>query len=240
MQETKKDRDTLNILLLCSYQELGEQFVKNTCADATDRSGGCALGQFHLRLEVLAGDPKINPYWHQHVADADALVILARHLDVLSMDHLKGIYRSLPLDSSIPPIAFFLVRDTGEKDFKMSCIECGQKLWVRDYDVGKTGRCPSCRQAFHISSQSDYLRRQLALPDHLPVEQVELGDNPTSRDALERLILRIDSGRMVEEPPVNVDAMKRSTIRIQIQDSLLQALTPRYKAPPETPGGTAL
>lgn len=231
MQLEKRHQDTLSILLLCSSQELGEQFVKNTCPDAADRSGACSLGNLRLRLDVLAGDPKINPYWHDHVADADALVILARHLDMLSMDQLKGIYRSLPLDTSIPPLAFFLVRDAGEKDFKMSCLDCGQKLWVRDYDVGKTGRCPSCRQAFHIAAQSDYLRRQLALPDNLPVEQVELGDNPTAMDALERLILRIDGTRIGEETSMNQAAMKRSTIRIQIQDNLLQALTPRYDPP---------
>ena len=230
-QEEKPIRDSLNILLLCSYQELGEQFVRNTCPDALERSGGCVLGDLRLHLDLLAGDPKINPYWHHHVADAHALVILARHLDVLSMDHLKGIYRSLPLDTSIPPLAFFLIRDPGEKDFKMSCLECGQKLWVRDYDVGKTGRCPSCKQAFHIPAQSGYIRHQLALPDNLPVELIELGDNPTAVDALERLILRIDGNPVGEDPAMDESVMKRSTIRIQIQDHLLHALTPRFDPP---------
>jgi len=228
VQEQKKEREPLNILLLCSVQELGEQFMRNICPNAAEAAGRCMLGDLPLHLDLLAGDPRVNPYWHRHVADADALVILARYLDVLSMDHMKGIYRSLPLDSSIPPLAFFLVREAGEKDFKMSCLECGQKLWVRDYDIGKTGRCPSCKQAFQIPAQSDYLRRQLALPDNLPVEVVEMGDNPTSEDALERLVFRIDDSRVKEEAGrMDESAMKRSTIRIQIQDQLHRVLSTR-------------
>ncbi|MDD2237048.1 MAG: hypothetical protein PHP44_13790 [Kiritimatiellae bacterium] len=200
--------------------------MRNTCPGAAESSGVCLLGDLPLRLDLLVGDPRVNPYWHQHVSDADALVILARFLDVLSMDHMKALYRTLPLDTSLPPLAFFLVRDAGEKDFKMSCLECGQKLWVRDYDIGKTGRCPSCQEAFQIPAQSAYLRRQLSLPDNLPVDQVEMGDNPTVQDALQRLVLRIDDRRMNEdEDRVDESAMKRSTIRIQIQDQLQRVLS---------------
>jgi len=226
VQEENKEREPLNILLLCPHQELGEQFMRNTCPGAAESSGGFLLGDLPLRLDLLAGDPKVNPYWHQHASDADALVILARFLDALSMDSMKGIYRALPLDTSLPPLAFLLVRDAGEKDFKMSCLECGQKLWVRDYDIGKTGRCPSCQEAFQISAQSDYLRRQLALPDNLPVDLVELGDNHTVQDALQRLVFRIDDSRVHEEAEeVDEMALKRSTIRIQIQDQLQRVLS---------------
>jgi DNA-directed RNA polymerase subunit RPC12/RpoP len=213
---------TVKFLALCSSRDLGDLLVRRACAEPMEGWGMRQVDGQEVRLETLAGDPRQNPYWHHHVRDAQALIVLARFMDILSMDGLKILYRSLPLDSSIPPLVFFVLREQGEADYKLSCQECGQKLWVRDEDVGKAGRCPNCRTAFKIPAQLDFLREQLALPDNLPVEAVVLEDSEDLNGALRRLMRRVDAYVKPTKTAAEMqaDIMKRSTIRIQIPENI--------------------
>ena len=85
-------------------------------------------------------------------------------------------------------MAVILFREEGEIDFKMSCPACGQKLWVRDTDVGKRGRCPNCKKAFKLPSQAGHLKSQLMLPDAVPALTVVRGKAASCRGALASLI----------------------------------------------------
>ena len=68
----------------------------------------------------------------------------------ISLEKVKAIYTHLSAHEA--PQNVLIARADGEGDFKMSCPSCAQKLWVRDSDVDKRGRCPSCKKAFTVSN----------------------------------------------------------------------------------------
>ena len=145
------------------------------------------------------------------------IIFIARFLDVHSIEKIKNIYRYLPADFS-NPIGVFLLRDKGEIDFKISCPACGQKLWLRDTDVGKRGRCPNCRKPFVILSQLEYLKSQLMLPDSVMVNYVVRQDSDSTRAAIEKLLNSSPVGIRPMHPATSVEALANATVRIQIQE----------------------
>ncbi len=172
-----------------------------------------------VHFDIDAGDPDEELGFKENILKADALAIVIRFLDVLSLEKLKAIYRHLPTESTIP-VAIFMLRDKGEIDFKISCPSCGQKLWLRDTDIGKRGRCPNCKKPFVILSQSDHVKSQLMLPDGMPIMQVERGDSASFQNAITKLLESV-AGAVIE-PMVggrHVEALKNTTVRIQIQES---------------------
>ncbi len=212
---TKDDNQQLNILVLSIHQEMGENFVRDICPKETGGSGELGLDKTKIRLDVLAGDPRLNASWDKTLQQADGLILIARFLDVISIDKMKAIYRRLPSESA-KPLAVVVVRDEGETDFKISCPICGQKLWVRDVDSNKRGRCPNCKKAFTLPNQNEHLRSQLALTDNVPVMRVISGNSESANGALSKLVARMVGG--VVESPGGVDqkVLKQDTIRVQV------------------------
>ena len=107
------------------------------------------------------------------------------------------------------PTAVFLFRDADEIDFKMSCPACGQKLWVRDTDEGKRGRCPNCKTAFHLPSQPQHVKTELSLHGEIPVARVVGKDARSCRNALENLRGHLVAGGA--ERPFDADVLDRRT-----------------------------
>lgn len=205
--------ETKNILLLAIHQEMGEGFLSDVCDQSSSGSGSLALNGLDLKLNVLAGDPRLNPSWDETVRTADAMILLNRFLDVISLDKIKAIYRRLPSDKMIP-LSVVLVREEGENDFKMSCPACGQKLWVRDSDIGKRGRCPTCKKPFKLPSQAEMVRSQLMLPDTVYISTVARNDKESCLTALSDL-----SGSLagsVSSSSVQEENLKKTTVRVQI------------------------
>lgn len=207
---SKTENSSEHILALSVHQEMGEQFVK----DAGTAEGKTIAGRT-VSMDVLAGDPRLNAAWDDTIKKADGILLLTRFLDVISLDKIKAIYRRIPAENSVP-LAVLIVRENDESDFKMSCPVCGQKLWVRDNDAGKRGRCPNCKKAFTLPDQSNHLRAQLALPDSVPVTRVMGGNEASAVKAVEALLQQMGDGLIERSEGMDEDVLKQSTIRVQI------------------------
>ncbi|MFA5044022.1 MAG: hypothetical protein WC381_06560 [Kiritimatiellia bacterium] len=210
----KSGRKT-NLLILSIYRELAEEFLSAFNADPKTEA---AIGDFLVHSEIVAGDPSQDPTFAEHLAKTDAIAIVVRFLDVLSLEKIKNIYRSLPDPLGIP-VAIFMLRDKGEVDFKISCPSCGQKLWLRDTDVAKRGRCPNCTKPFVILAQGDHLKSQLILPDKVETFKVTRTNPESFQDALIKLFGGVPAGIKPVDLSANEEALKNATVRIQIQNA---------------------
>ncbi len=209
MSNSKNNK--VSVLALSVHHETGEAFVKAVSGDQST----CTVGNYEVTLDVLAGDPRLNAAWDDHLKRARGVLILTRFLDVITLDKIKSIYRQLPTDVPMA-LAMVVVRENDEADFKMSCPVCGQKLWVRDDDAGKRGRCPNCKKAFTLPDQVRHLRAQLALPDSIPVLRINSADANTATEALKTLLAQLESGLIEKSEGLDENVLKQSTIRVQV------------------------
>lgn len=204
--------DQLTLAVLSAQEELeGLLFTSLGGADAAGQRE-MSLDQPPTRLFLASGEDLT-----QAVASADAVLLLVRFMDALTMDRLKGIHAQLPQDPA-KPMAVLLFREPDEIDFKMSCPACGQKLWVRDTDEGKRGRCPNCKTAFHLPSQPQHAKTELSLTGEVPVTRVVGKDVRSCRNALDNLRghLTGTSAGATFEP----DVLIRRTAKIPVPDSV--------------------
>ncbi len=217
-EENTQQKKTLDVLILSIHQDLGETLVADICGEnARGSTGETTIENQPVLIEVLAGDPRLIPDWDARVQKADALVLLVRFLDVISLDKIKAIYRRVPSEK-LMPLSVFLFREEGEIDFKMSCPACGQKLWVRDTDVNKRGRCPNCKKAFKLPSQAGHIKSQLMLPDAVPVLSVVRGNPSSCRGALASLIARVEGEIVGAGAAPDAETLKKATVRVQLPD----------------------
>jgi len=206
---------TYNLLILSIYRELAEAFIEPVAAEQKNE---LTIGNSRIVFDIIAGDPSQDPTFEEHVAKANAIAIIARFLDVLSLDKLKMIYRHLPNELNMP-VALFLLRDKSEMDFKISCPSCGQKLWLRDNDIGKRGRCPNCKKPFLILSQSDHLKSQLMLPESVPIIKLARTDIESFKLAIAQLLEAMSVGIKPTTSDLTAEALKNATVRVQVQDN---------------------
>ncbi len=208
-------RQPLDTLVLSIYRELTEEFQ---AAAAAAQQTNPVLGQADLRFDLVAGEPGHDPAFEECLGRAQVAAIVVRFLDVLSLEKIKNLYRSLQAKPALP-VGFFLLREPGEVDFKISCPSCGQKLWLRDTDVGKRGRCPNCTKPFLIFSQAEYLKSQLTLPDKVGIHTLTRQRPDTFAAAFLQLARAVPEGLAPADQDVNLEALKNATVRIQIQDA---------------------
>ena len=220
IQKPSSGSGKVNVLILSIHPELGETFLQSVCNGAIGVSGDTIVENRLVHLDVLAGDPQMIPEWDEAMKKADAVAMLVRFLDVISLDKIRAIYRRLPSERTVP-LSVILFREEGEIDFKMSCPACGQKLWVRDSDVGKRGRCPNCKKAFKLPSQAGHLKSQLMLPDAVPAITVIRGKPAPCRGALANLMSYLN-GTIVpktEGEGLDQETLKKATVRVQVSDT---------------------
>ncbi len=205
-----------HLLIVCSSQELGETLIEELSGEGGREQATLTFDDGESAfVEVLAGDPRLNPTWEETVGKARGMVILARFLDVMSLDKLKSIYRHLPPEERIM-LSVGLFRQNGETEFKMSCPACGQKLWVKDDEAGKRGRCPNCRKAFKLPSQPDLIRSQLMLPDAIPVHQIKQGDRESALRVFRDLVNALNGGILPTGDQIDQSTLKNTTVRVQL------------------------
>lgn len=207
---------TVRVVILCIDPGMGEAFLKDVTGEEVTSPVTIRVGEQQVCLETLSGDPRRDLDWDTRVSGSDAMIMLARFLDVISLDKIKAIYRRLPGDSSVP-FAVFIFREKKEADFKMSCPACGQKLWVRDADVGKRGRCPNCKKAFKLPSQGILMRSQLMLPDTVRVDMVDRGSQAQAQQALAGLVGDVTGELLTGTDGLDPENLKKTTVRVQIQ-----------------------
>lgn len=203
-----------NILVLSIYRDLAEAFVETLGGEGATEADVAGMA---VRFNIVAGDPIQYPSWDEQVSSADYILMIVRFLDVHSLEKIKGIYRYLPNELTVP-LGVFLLRDKGEIDFKISCPACGQKLWLRDTDVGKRGRCPNCKKPFIIQSQLDYLKSQLMLPEEVIIKYAMRDDADSCKTSLQTLLESSPHGIKPVQADTKMDAAKNVTMRIQINE----------------------
>lgn len=208
------DKKAFNILIVSPSRELAEDLPG---ASPTKESKELTVNNHRVLLDVFAGEPSEDASFKDRAARAQAVVILVRFLDVLSLDRIRNVYHYLTQAGSAPNAVFYL-REEGGLDFKISCPACGQKLWLRDTDVGKRGRCPNCDKPFVILSQADHLRSQLLLPAGMPCLKVICKDIDSFRAAIAKLLADHAGGLTPADASVSMEALKQATVRIQVQD----------------------
>ena len=210
------EKKNIHILILSIYRELAEAFMEPL---AREHKNELTIGDYQIVFDIVAGDPSQDPAFEEYIAKTNAIAMVARFLDVLSLDKIATLYRHLPNEINMP-IAVFLLRDQGEADFKISCPSCGQKLWLRDSDIGKRGRCPNCKKPFMILSQSDHLKSHLMLPENVPIIKLVRNDSIEMfklaiAQLLDSLSFGIKPSKLTE---ATEEALKNATVRVQVQE----------------------
>lgn len=158
------------------------------------------------RLDLHTFDPAREQELAAVLNLADAAALVVQHLDAPALELLKAAYRILPSEHKLP-VALLVVRESGRLEFKMACPTCSQKLWVRDEDQGRVGRCPHCKKTFVLPAQAALIKQHLMLPASLPVVTIMLGNAGSCRGPLATL---------AERAKLRAQVTKSSTVPVQI------------------------
>ena len=179
----------------------GTAFLGTVCG--MGGSGDVELEGIPVRLELSVFDPSRSSQSVEVLNRADAAALLVHHMDAPALELLKNAYRILPSDHKLP-VSLLVVREAGRMEFKMACPTCSQKLWVRDEDQGRIGRCPHCKKTFVLPAQTLLIKQNLMLPASLPVVTVTVGNPGACRGPLatlaERARLRQQAGKSSTAP----------------------------------------
>lgn len=200
--------------------ELGLEYVRAVLQDVEITAGEIAFEQYHLFIEYLAGAAEENPEDQAKLQQADAVILLVHFMDASNLLVLRGVYQRVMATRNVPT-GVFIFRPHTERQFKISCTECGQKLWILEQDIGMRGRCINCRRPMLIPTPSEYLRAQLMLPDSVPVLNVIRGDTSLCRGALANLLARTGPGIFGGAGGNPQDFLKKATVPIQIDTRAL-------------------
>ncbi len=207
----------LSVPVLSVEPGLGVEFIRGVLGDpAAGDAGELTFEHYHVRLKATDDDPGMETAWAAQLAQADAVALVVHYLDGASLQHVHRRFHGALKARPGLPVGLFLFRQDGEREFKLSCAECGQKLWVREADIGKRGRCPHCRHPLMIPTPSEYLRERLSLPDATPVLNVIKGDVSLCRGALANLLARAGPGVLSGTGYRPGDFLKRSTVAIKV------------------------
>jgi len=167
----------MKIAIVSTEEKVGNRFIEELGIVS-----GSAAQIFHgdVAHDVLG---PILP--DQQIPACDMIAVILRHVDFLTLQAIEAQVNQA--DSQIL-CAVVLFRDAGVEDFKMSCLSCTQKLWVRDQDVGKRGRCPKCKKAFTLPIQRDHLLSQLTLNPGYSLAELSAGNVKENVDAILRIL----------------------------------------------------
>lgn len=208
----------LFVPILSADPELGLGFVHAVLEHAPEKasSGAVMFERYHAFVESIASDPDRDTSWAERVRLADAVALLIHYLDEVSLQAVRARVQKLAAIGKKVPTGIFIVREPNEHEFKISCGDCSQKLWVRESDIGRRGRCTNCRKPMIVPTPSEYLRNRLALPDGVPVLNVVRGDAALCRGVLANLLARVSPDASGLKPGPNQDFLKQATVPISL------------------------
>jgi len=184
----------------------GQVFVDTVCGGA--QMVDVRLDGVTVRLTLLVLEPGHEGELREVLARCDAAALLVHHVDAVSIESLKAAYRLMPSEHRLPS-AILILREPGKVEFKMSCPTCGQKLWVRDEDKGRPGRCPHCKKSFVLPAQSAHLQSVLMLPEAVPLMTVVQGNAGSCRGPVAAL---------AERARHRAQVLMSATMRVQVSE----------------------
>lgn len=206
MSDSKK-----TFLLVASEPELVSWLLNDIGADSTDEPATATFSDSEIRFASSTEAGVASPD-----LPADTLVGLVRFVDVLSLQNMAELLQAAP-GAQTTPLALLVYRNENEADFKMSCPYCGQKLWVRDADVDKRGRCPHCRKGFTLPRQEDQVRTSLKLPSDVPVLRVVRNETGSLSGPF-RQILSLKGASVLDNLGMNTQAANQ-TMNVDVEET---------------------
>jgi len=201
--------DLLNLLLLSPDPDLCTWLFTDLGVDPTND-----LPQTAFAGKDLVFNSYTDPSSRYVERPVDILVGLVRFVDVLSLQKMDQLLKSVP-GYAAKPVAMLVYRNDNEQDFKMSCPYCGQKLWVRDADLDKRGRCPHCKKGFTLPGQEAHVKSALHLGDTVPVRRVTRGDAGSLAAPL-RSIVSLKKSSILDHLEVKSEVANRQTMNVDI------------------------
>lgn len=194
--------NSVKISVLGLEEEECKLFIKGTCSMPVPAGSGFRqIDDTEIHLTC-------RPQKDMDVAlkDADRAVVVVHNIDLISVEGLRPIGEHLKSKSAIPYLWALLTLED-EKEFKISCIECGQKMWIPDGRKGANARCPKCKKSFSIPTREEYLQLVLGIDDRSQTITVD----ESKPDTFERMIKQL----LDKEPANESPGGTRTKIRIR-------------------------
>lgn len=141
--------------------------------------------------------------------DADRAVVLVHHIDLISVEGLRPVNEHLKSKSDIPYL-WVLLKLEDESEFKISCIECGQKILIPDGRKDANARCPKCKKAFTIPGREEHLRLVMGFEDYSNIFAVEEASPETFERVIDRLVKEDAAAKPSEDKQTKIRIRKRA------------------------------
>ena len=172
-----------DILVVSLNPEEGKLFLKEVCEmPVLAESGFAEVHGSEVDLQLSNGEDV-----GEIVEGFGGAIIMVHFMDLITVEKLRGIYKVFERKPDFDTL-IAVYKPMGQNIFKVSCLECGQKMWIPDNRQGATGHCPKCKQAFELTRREDHVRMVLGLVEGIPVVQVAEEDGSSFKSALETLL----------------------------------------------------
>lgn len=202
------DLQEIRVLLLSIEEDLPDWLMDDLGAVENEGTSTVDISGYRLLFEDCRSSDAVS----EKLKRCNLVIGLARHMDVETLEQMASLTAPLESGHSTAMLAY---REDAERDFKMSCPYCGQKLWVRDADIDKRGLCPNCKKGFTIPKQEDLLVAKLRLHGRVVVKKIFKGNPASISGPLNSLFSIMKMGNL--DMPSARDAAGQSTRRIEIQ-----------------------
>jgi hypothetical protein len=204
---------TISVLFIGNDPEVGGALLREL--DLGSASALPAPPEILVRLRLQAGAVGDPAPWRAAIAEADLMGFYGHHLDQAAVETLRAIYE-LCKEKRSAPLHLLLCRNGDAGEFKMSCPHCGQKMWVRETDADKRGRCPTCQKGFPVPHALKEFKARLGLPDLAPITPVTLG-HPVAAHAALMAILRPVVGPLLDARGLLIsEALQKHVLHFQV------------------------
>lgn len=201
--------NSLHVSILTSLPDLGTWLCEDIGCESKGEFQVATVANRKLSFSVASTPDEVG-----QAPVASIPVALLRFVDVVTLQNTLDLLES---NSKIQPAVVLIYRNENETDFKMSCPYCGQKLWVRDADQDKSGRCPHCHKGFSLPAQDEHVTSALSLPPNVPVYKIVRGDPGSLALPLQKIVEaeREDSAlkRMDKD-----SILKSKTMKVDVED----------------------
>lgn len=197
------------VLLASPDFELAKQFMI-TLSGSSGTMGVTQIKNAQVLMEVVTPEHKIADL-EMKMDQVDIIMTLVEHLDVLTINATRSLLSSITPLASRAEIVMVRMQQSGASQFKISC-ECGQKVYASIADIGRKGRCPTCKKSLTIPSPDSWLRDQKLAGDGMPILSAVIGHSTQCRTVLEQAIERVEArNRALHSSTVSIDLSANET-----------------------------